>query len=254
MHPVLLEIGKFKLYSFGSFIAIGAVAAGIVIYRLAKMSRLATHHLFDTILYTLLLALLGARLTYYFVYQDQFHSFWQIIYFWQGGLIALGGLIIGFLIYTQTIRRLKEPIWPWLDIGALGLLIGWAIGKIGCHLSGCSIGRSTTSFLSIDGAYPVDFLSLFWLLLLFGSLLYAWIRNRLSDGVIFFLALEGFFLGELLVKTLQLDFGEGVGRIEAVINLGLIAAIYILFWRLHGPQIEKNRLGSYLRRLILRRR
>lgn len=254
MHPVLLEIGKFKLYSFGSFIAIGTIAAGLVMYRLAKMSRLSTHHLFDTILYTLLMALLGARLTYYFVYQNQFQSFWQVIYFWQGGLIALGGLIIGFLVYFQTIRRLKEPIWPWLDIGALGLLVGWAVGKIGCHLSGCSVGRSTGSFLGIDGAYPVDFFGLFWLLLLFSVLLYAWTKNRLSDGVIFFLALEGFFLGELLLKTLRLDFGDGLGRVEAVINLTLIGAIYFLFWGQHGPQIEKNRLGSYLRRLILRRK
>lgn len=252
MYPVLLKIGKFKLYSFGTFIAVGAVAAGLFMYLAAKKRKLNSHHLFDATLYTLFFGLIGARLLFYFLYQNQFQSFWQIFYFWQGGLVALGGLVIGFFTFLHFIRREKDPIWQMFDIGALGLLLGWTIGKIGCHLSGCSVGRDAVNIFSLQGSYPIDLYSALWTALAFAILFSAWLRNKLSDGVIFFLSLEGFFLGELLIKTLKADFGDGIVRIEAVVNLGLIVAIYLLFWRLHGPRIQKSRLTN-IRNFVFRK-
>lgn len=254
MHPILLSIGQFKLYSFGTFIALGAVAAGLFMAKAAKDRRLKTNHLFDTVLYTLLLGLLGARLAYYFIYQNQFQSIGQIIYFWQGGLVALGGLSVGFLTYLYRIRTKASSLWPMLDIGALGLLVGWVFGKFGCHLSGCSVGRGAVNIFSLNGSYPIDLFSAIWALALLVTLYFIWQRNRLSDGVIFFLGIEGLFLGEMLIKTLKADFGDGAVRIEAVINLAMITAVYLIFWKFHGPRFQKSRIGSFFHNLVFRRR
>jgi phosphatidylglycerol:prolipoprotein diacylglycerol transferase len=254
MLPVLFELGKFKFYSFGTFIALGTVIGGILLFWLAKKRRLKTHHLFDTVLYTLLLSLAGARLAYYFIYAKEFQSFWQVLYFWQGGLIALGGIIVGFLVYLYFIRKEKDPIWQMLDIGALSFLVAWAIGKFGCFLSGCATGRLTESPLAINGAFPVDLFSIIWALAIFVLLWRSWLKNKLSDGVIFFLAMEGFFLGELLIKTLKIDFAEDIVRIEAVSHLVIIVAIYLIFWRLHGPKIEKNQIGQTIKNFVFRNR
>jgi phosphatidylglycerol:prolipoprotein diacylglycerol transferase len=254
MLPVLFELGKFKFYSFGTFIALGTVIGGLVLFWLAKKRRLKTHHLFDTVLYTLLLSLAGARLAYYFIYAKEFQSFWQVLYFWQGGLIALGGIIVGFLVYLYFIRREKDPIWQMLDIGALSFLVAWAVGKVGCFLSGCATGRLTESPLAINGAFPVDLFSIVWAAAVFVLLFRSWLKNKLSDGVIFFLAMEAFFLGELLIKTLKIDFAEDIVRIEAVSHLVIIVAIYLIFWRLHGPKIEKNQIGETIKNFVFRRR
>ena len=64
MQPVLFELGQFKLYSFGTFIALGGFVGGILLFRFLKRRKLRTTHLFDSILYTLLSALVGARITY----------------------------------------------------------------------------------------------------------------------------------------------------------------------------------------------
>ena len=252
MRPILFEIGQFKFYSFGSFIALGAVVAGLFIVWAAKLRRLHTHHLFDTVLYTLLFGLLGGRLTYYFLYQNQFKNIWQVFYFWQGGLVALGGLVAGFLAYLYYIRQEKDPMWQMLDIGILGLLLGWTFGKFGCHLSTCTLGRTADNLFSINGAYPVDLFSLIWAGIIFIIMTLLWLKNKLSDGVVFFLGLEALFLGELLIKTLRADFGDGLARTEALVMLGLIIGIYLVFWRLHGPRFEKNRFGTMVRNLVFR--
>ncbi len=252
MLPVLFSVGNFKVYSFGTFIALGAIVAGYFIFQSAKWRKLHTHHLFDTVLYTLVFALLGARLSYYFIYANQFSSFGQLFLFWQGGLVALGGLIAGFFAYLYFVQKQGDPIYQMLDIGSLGLLIGWAIGKTGCYLSACSVGQSTQSFLGVHGSYPVDLFGAIWAALVFGLMVYVWWRNRLSDGVVFFLSLEGLFLGELLINTLKLNFNESIARIEAVFLLVLIVVVYLLFWRLHGPRFQKNRFGIAVRNFVFR--
>lgn len=254
MLPVLFSIGQFKFYSFGSFIALGAVMAGIVINKGAKSRKLHTHHLFDTVLFTLLAALIAARVTYFIVYQNQFQSLGQLFYFWQGGLVATGGLIVGFPVFLYFLRKEKDPIWQMLDIGALGLLAAWAFGKFGCYLSGCTIGRDASGIFSSSGSYPVDLFSTVWAALVFLFAGYVWLKNRLSEGVVFFIAMEGLLLGQLLINTLDADFGVGVVRSEAIVLLTLIVVLYLLFWKLHGPKIEKNRWGTAVKSVIFRKK
>lgn len=239
MYPVLLSVGKFELYSFGSFIALGALAAGYFLYRASRYQKLPTSNLFDVVLYTLLFGLIGARLGYYLLYQEQFQSFWQILYFWQGGLLAISGLISGFIAYLYYSRRQTTSIWKLLDIGALALLLGWGVGKFGCHLSGCTTGRSVTNFLAVNGSYPIDLFSSIWAIVSVAILAIIWRKQKLSEGATFFLSLEALFLGELLIKTLRADFGENVAKTEAFTYLSLIVGLYVVFWRLHGPKIAK---------------
>lgn len=254
MLPVLFEVGQFKFYSFGTFIALGTILGGYFVFKAAKTKKFKTHHLFDTILYTLLFALIGARISYYFIYSNQFQSIWQVFYFWQGGLVALGGILSGFLAFLYMIRRERDPVWKVLDIGALGLLLAWSIGKFGCFMSSCTIGRTSESFLAVNGVLPIDLYSSVIAMGLFIVLFKIWQIGRLSDGVIFFLSLEALFLTELLLKTLRADFGEGVARIEAMIYLGLIVTIYLLFWKMHGPRIERRNFATTFKNLVFRRK
>ena len=209
-----------------------------------------TSHLFDTTLYTLIIALIAARLTYYFVYQEQFKNFWQIFYFWQGGLLALGGILVGFFVFLRLNKKARQPTWEVLDALGLSFLVSWAIGKVGCYLSLCTLGRATESWLATNGTIPVDLISSIWAIIIFGTLLYIYLKDRLTAGVVFFLSTEAFFLGELLIKTLKSDFSGGIARAEAMIYLALVAITYLVFWRLHGPKVEKSTLQRVVSNLL----
>ncbi len=251
MYPVLFSIGKFKLYSFGAFIALGTLFSGLFLYWAARVRRLPTAPLFDLVLYTLLGGLVGARIGYYFLYHEQFQSFWQIFYFWQGGLTALPGILTGFAVFLFSLKRENLPVWPLVDIGAIGFLIGWAVGKFGCQLSLCTPGQ-TGSFLTINGTYPVDLLSGVVGLIIAGVCFYIWQNKKLRDGVVFFLATEALFLSELLLKTLKADFGESYTRLEAVSHLLIVVGTYVVFLRLHGPALREGEVLNRLKRLIRR--
>lgn len=251
MYPVIFSIGKFQLYTFGSLIALGTLLAGYFLFWAARNRRLPTAPLFDLVLYTLLGGLLGARLGYYLLYQEQFQSFWQIIYFWQGGLAALPGLFTGFLVFLYTLRRENLPLWPILDIGVIGFLIGWVIGKTGCQLSSCTVGRAS-NFLALNGTYAVDLLSAVWAAVTATVCFFIWTQKKLRDGVVFFLALEAFFLGEFLLKTLKADFGEGISRLEAATLLLVIIFAYAIFLRLHGPMMREGILLERVKRIFRR--
>ena len=238
MHPVLLQIGQFKIYSVGAFIALAAIASGLLYYYLAKKRGLKTNHIFDTVLYILVIGLVFGRLGYYFIYTEQIHAFREIFYFWQGGLLALPAILAGFGALLYILKRHEEPYQRSLDIVGLSFLLAWAIGKLGCHISGCSIGRPWTGFLSLDGVYPVDLLSSILILLIFIVLLFLYLTSRVKEGIIFFIAIEGYLISELLIKVLKSDFGNDLTRVESIIYLGLIIAVYIVFWLLHGPGIK----------------
>jgi len=58
----------------------------------------------------------------------------------QGGLVVYGALIgaaIGFLLFT---RKYKLPALPLADLIAPSLLLGLALGRVGCLMNGCCYG------------------------------------------------------------------------------------------------------------------
>lgn len=58
------------------------------------------------------------------------------MFFSGSGLAIYGGLIGGFLGVTYYLRRHGIPFWPTADAIAPALMIGYAVGRIGCQLSG----------------------------------------------------------------------------------------------------------------------
>ena len=251
MRPILLEIGRLKIYSFGTFIALGAVVGALVTSWIGRRLGLKNPKTYENVLYSFVGALIFARIGYFLVYREEFQSFWQILAFWQGGLVAITGLLGGFLIYCYRLRGQSQPLAINLDAAGVGLLAGWAVGKFGCHLSSCTIGRVYSGPLAVENGYPVDLLSAVWAAVLALAII-ALIRRKLQNGVLFFLAIEGLFLGELLIKTLRADFGSDYLKLETAVLLLIIAGIYLVFWRLHGPKPPSEKLTKLFDRMNFR--
>jgi phosphatidylglycerol:prolipoprotein diacylglycerol transferase len=92
--------------------------------------------------------LVGARLFYVIEYYHQFFppdrslaaSLGQVLNIAQGGLVVFGSLPTAAVAAWLFARRRGLPILPLADVIAPGLLVGLALGRVGCFLNGCCYG------------------------------------------------------------------------------------------------------------------
>ena len=84
----------------------------------------------------MLAGVVGARLFHILEHTDQFMAApWDMI-FSRSGLSVFGGLILGTVAGIVFIRRWQLPARPLLDAVAPAMMLGYAIGRIGCQVSG----------------------------------------------------------------------------------------------------------------------
>jgi phosphatidylglycerol:prolipoprotein diacylglycerol transferase len=92
--------------------------------------------------------LVGARLFYVIEYHEQFfaagkplgRSLFEVVNIAAGGLVVFGSLPTAALAAWVFARRRGLDLLQLADCAAPGLLVGLAIGRIGCFLNGCCYG------------------------------------------------------------------------------------------------------------------
>jgi phosphatidylglycerol:prolipoprotein diacylglycerol transferase len=96
----------------------------------------------------------GARLFHILEHTDSFlASPWEMI-FSRSGLSVFGGLIFGTIAGLIIIRRWKLPARPMLDAAAPAIMLGYAIGRIGCQISGDGDWGSASNMALKPGWIP----------------------------------------------------------------------------------------------------
>jgi phosphatidylglycerol---prolipoprotein diacylglyceryl transferase len=69
--------------------------------------------------------------------------------FWQGGLSFLGGVLLAIPGCLWFARRRGLPPGRVADVAAPAIMLGLAIGKLGCFLEGCCYGAATDGPLGV---------------------------------------------------------------------------------------------------------
>ncbi|MHB0977194.1 MAG: prolipoprotein diacylglyceryl transferase [Candidatus Aquicultorales bacterium] len=145
MKPVLFKLGPVSINSWGILVALGVIAGLLVARKRAKEIGLAYEHVLDLTLYLMVGGLLGARLLYLTFYPSIFlNDPMEIFSVWQGGMSIHGGVIGGLLAGLIFVRRRGLAFWRLADLTAPSLILGQAIGRIGCFLNGDSYGLTTS--------------------------------------------------------------------------------------------------------------
>jgi prolipoprotein diacylglyceryl transferase len=88
------------------------------------------------IILALVFGIIGARIFSILEYPGPFLEAPLYILFSPAGFTFYGGLIFGSVAVWVYARRIKLRITPLLDAAAPSLMIGYAIGRLGCHFSG----------------------------------------------------------------------------------------------------------------------
>ncbi len=153
MYPVLFHIGSVPTYSFGVLMSVAFVVAGYVMQRDFARKHEPPDLAWEIVIFGLVGGLLGARLHQAFYHWAAFVADPFGFVSGRSGLVWYGGVLGGVLATVWPIRRAHVPYASALDTGALGLTIGLAIGRLGCHLSGDGDWGTPTA-LPWGMAYP----------------------------------------------------------------------------------------------------
>ena len=158
MHPRLLTLPvpefnllglhfgpTITLHTYGLLLAIAFIAGLWVASREAKRQGLDAGRVTDMAIWVLIAGLVGAKLLLVLVdfhyYQRSPRELWSIF---QSGGVFYGGLIGGALVAWWYARRHGLAGWSTADALAPGVVLGQAIGRLGCFAAGCCWGKPTS--------------------------------------------------------------------------------------------------------------
>ena len=205
-----------EIYFYGVIIALGFVLAIFYISRRVKQFGTDMDHVIDAILFAVPLAIICARI-YYVVFQWEHYKDNPIsaLYIWEGGIAIYGGVIgatLGLLLFA---RLKKQKLTPYLDIMALGLLIGQLIGRWGNFFNREAYGAEIyNNFFLRMGIEVVPGVSRYWhptflyesLWNLIGFVLLHFLsKKRKYDGQTFLQYLAWYGLGRVWIEGLRTD-------------------------------------------------
>ena len=145
MHPVIIQIGPLVVRWYSVMIVIACLAGLWLARAESERKGIGKERVDDFFLYAVIGAIIGARL-YYLAFSNP-ALFWEnplsIFAIWQGGLAIHGAIIGGFLVSLQYSRKHKIPFLKFVDTLAPSLILGQAIGRIGCFFNGDAHGYPT---------------------------------------------------------------------------------------------------------------
>lgn len=135
---------------FGVMMMLAMVASvGLAMYRAHQMG-LDPEVISTLSMCMIATGLLGARLFYIYQYWDQFFkpeiplrdSLLSLVNVTKGGLVVYGSVIAGVPAGVYYLVRRGLPVLAVGDIIAPSMVVGLAIGRIGCFLNGCCFGSA----------------------------------------------------------------------------------------------------------------
>ena len=138
MYPYWLEIGSFKLPTFGPMVVLGFLVAHAVIKRELLRRELDPELASNLITAAVVGGLVGAK-GYFVLFELPPWASWGDSFraiFSGSGLTWHGGFIVATGSVIWTIRRYEAPLAHVADAVGLGLALGYGIGRIGCQLAG----------------------------------------------------------------------------------------------------------------------
>lgn len=156
MLPTLFKLGPFVLHTYGLLVALGFLSAYTVAR--ARFSRVGLSGSFvdNLTMAAMIGGLLGARLLFFIVDPNTHFLADPLAFFrvWEGGLVFYGGFL-GAGVSLWVLSRVKEISFRVIADGlSVPLLLGQAIGRLGCFAAGCCYGRPTSSFFGVVFVRP----------------------------------------------------------------------------------------------------
>lgn len=266
------EVFGITIAYYGVIIAIGVIVGALIAFSEAKRTKQNVDNYIDFAIWTVFMALIGARL-YYCIFQWDYygsHLLEIITGIRNGGLAIYGGIIASVITLIVFTKLKKLNFWQMADTACLGLVMGQAIGRWGnffnreafggytnnvftmqlpksvalTHVNADSVNPLLQNLVYIDGepfvqVHPTFFYESLWCIGVF-ILLMLVRKHKKFHGEVFLLYVAGYGIGRAWIESLRTD-QLMIGPIPVSLLLSAVACcaaiILIVFKRL---KIKKN--------------
>jgi phosphatidylglycerol:prolipoprotein diacylglycerol transferase len=152
MHPILFEIGRFPVYTYGVLLAAAYLLGLQFALMRARTRNLDPNRVMDLGIWIIISALVGAKLLLLVVDFDRYRANpGELFDLFRSGGVFYGGLIAAVVVALWYLRLHRMPMWTVTDVFAPGIALGHVIGRLGCLFAGCCFGRPT------DVAWAITF-------------------------------------------------------------------------------------------------
>lgn len=236
-----IHLGPLTLQTFGLMFALAFIVSGLLIAKRLKELDAPVDWAYEIVLAAAAGGIVGAKL--WFSLQEGEWSLSQIFsgtgLVWYGGALGGAAAVLGYAAWRGIANRTM------LDVAAPALAAGYAIGRIGCQLSGDGdYGTVTDAWWGMsyaNGTVPtapgvhVHPTPLFEAILMGLLAIALWrLRNRFAPGVLFgiylvFSSVERFAI-EFLRRNDSIALGMTVAQWTSI-ALIVLGAIMIADWR-----------------------
>lgn len=231
--PIILEIGPLMLRWYGLMIAIGIIAGAYLGAREAQRRGISFDEAINAITWAVPVGFVFARL-FHVVDTPRYYldNPLKVFAINEGGMAIYGGLVGGVVAGVVYARWRHLRIGKLADAAAPGLILGQAIGRIGCFMNGDHQGVAAslpwaTMYTNPNTVvpdfgvprHPTQVYEGLYDLAVFGLLW--WLRKRVAvDGVLFWTYASLYSFGRFWISFLRLDADFLFGLKEAqVISL-----------------------------------
>jgi len=232
-----INIGIGHISTHGLLIAVGFVIAAVLARREAKKCRLSVDLVDNAVIIAVIAGLIGARI-FYIVALGQGMTSLEMLEVWTGGLSSHGGYLFGIAAGLGYLYWKKADVLAYADAIFPYLLMGWAIGRIGCFLNWDSYGAITTSPLAVvvngEARYPTQLFEIAgYLISFFVTVIFS--RSRKNDsrlkGVKAAMALGLFALTRFVVDFFRGDPPQYLLLSRVVTVAVMLACISFILYR-----------------------
>ncbi len=199
----LFRIGHYAIYLFGLTIALGMLVGAMIMLKEARRKELDENKITDLLLYTMMISVIGARLYYVLVFNPKYYlaNPRAILAIRDGGLSIQGALIFGIVFAVLYTKKNNINFWKAADVFAPGIIMGQAIGRIGCDVFGIPMDGQYFWGIKINNQllHPTQIYEALLDLVLF-TYLWRYRGKTKYDGEIFIKYIIGFSIIRAIVE------------------------------------------------------
>jgi len=239
MYNDLFSIGPFTAHTYGLMIAIGVIAAYLIIKYRAKRLNINSTYIDLLIVWILLGGVLGAKILYWFTQIKNIIQEPKILLDITNGFVVYGGIIGGILAGYLYCRKKELRFLQYFDLMIPSVAFAQGFGRIGCFMAGCSYGMETASAFGVifpssslapGGVHlmPTQLISSGLDFLLF-VILISYAKRKKADGQIAALYLILYSVGRFVLEFFRGDIERGrVGILSTSQFISIFLFIIVL--------------------------
>lgn len=141
----LVSWGRLEVPSYTAMLYLGCVAGVLAGAAVADAAGLDPTRFALAATVLLVPAFLGARLWFVLASSAEFRT--RPRHIWrrsEGGWTLYGGLLAAFALSAPLLALAGMPFWEFWDAASVSMLVALILGRFGCTMNGCCVGRATS--------------------------------------------------------------------------------------------------------------